>query len=230
MSVVAGVLVVAMTAGGLPGGTVRHVSRMTGALLEVVTASPGALVRVDGEVRGRTPVRVAGLAPGVHRVELKGGGVDSARSVDMDDGMLVRVEADATGVRVRSGPLADTSPAAAGSASDAPAAWRPDVSSLRSLLAQPWVYAAAACTGLALLGAGLLWTSTPDRFPVLRRLPLHVEPWQYTAARWVSVGAVATGLVLTAALWVVPALPSLAALLHRDRAAAAAPPPDATAG
>jgi hypothetical protein len=175
----------------------RHLSRLAGGVLQVVSATPGAWVRVDGDVLGRTPVRVAGLAAGAHRVEVAGAHLD----VEVQDGTLTQLSAGKSGLQVVA-----PAPVAAPTleAERLPA---PDWDALRGMLAQPWAYAAAAFTGVSLLGAGVLWTATPERFPVVGSLPVQVAPWQYTALRWGSVAVVAAGAMLTVALFVIPSLP-----------------------
>lgn len=58
----------------------RFASAGTGALEIESVGDPGALVRVDGVVRGNPPLVVEGLAPGVHRVEVEASGFAIARA------------------------------------------------------------------------------------------------------------------------------------------------------
>ena len=61
--------------------------------LAVMTAPPGALVMVDGDARGRTPVAIEGIAPGAHRLRLlKQGFVPCELTVSVGEGDLVTVD------------------------------------------------------------------------------------------------------------------------------------------
>lgn len=86
-------------------GAVRLGARREATLEIGPVAEPGALVRVDGVVRGTPPLIVDDLAPGTHTLELEAGGVGIARA-------SIRVEAGETRAvdlmlspRVESAPL-----------------------------------------------------------------------------------------------------------------------------
>jgi hypothetical protein len=201
-------LVGTLVLGGVQAPVVRHVSRLAGGALEVVTAIPGAWVSVDGDRRGRTPLRVAGLVPGSHRIEIKGDGLGFSRDVHVEDGVVVQVQASPSGVAVTQ---AKADPTATAASSPPAQATLPEMdwSPVKAMLAQPWAYGAAAATGVALVGAGVVWTATPERFPLVGQLPMNIQPWQYAVVRWGSVVVVGLGVLLTATLFVLPALPPL---------------------
>lgn len=201
--------VVMLTASVVLGGNlpVRHVALSTAGALEVFSEQPGAWVKLDGELFGRTPLKVAGLEPGPHRLEV---GVKSqqllSRQVEIPRGQTVQVAV----------------PSARERALGQLAAWLPAGAGWKMLLGQPWAYAAAAATGLSVVGAGVLWTSTPERLPLVGRLPMDVSDTQWMVARVVSLGLVGMLALVTVVMFVVPGIPALAALAAGDGAAAAA--------
>ncbi len=61
------------------------------AAIEVTSTPPEAEVRLDGEVRGRTPLLLAGLCPGTHMLALSRGGCTAVeREIDLQPGPAPR--------------------------------------------------------------------------------------------------------------------------------------------
>ncbi|MEW5851933.1 MAG: PEGA domain-containing protein [Myxococcota bacterium] len=177
----------------------RSVRAAVGAL-EVVTRQPGLPVLVDGDLRGRTPVRVDGLSPGLHRVQVGRQGADMViQEVLIQQGTTVKLEPALASVVTA--PV--TAPVRTGL--DA----LPGKATLLSMATQPWAYASAALCGVSLLGAGILWTSTPQKMPVLGRPPVELNNLQFQALRWGALGLVATSAAATVVLFILPALPIL---------------------
>jgi serine/threonine protein kinase len=85
-----GILAVALVIGGYAAARVA-VPR-TGTLEVAAVGDPGALVRVDGVLRGNPPLIVEDLAPGVHRLEIEAKGYEMARQeVRVNEGSVTPV-------------------------------------------------------------------------------------------------------------------------------------------
>lgn len=198
-------------AGGAPSVSPvpRSINLATAGALEVESAVPGLWVVLDGQAHGRTPLRVLGVSPGLHTVEVRTGQLPVFHSsVEVNGGQTVRVQV----------------PGAPRSGLERLWDMVPRMPAMKMLLAQPWAYAAAALTGLTVVASGVMWTSTPQRVPVVGALPFPMEDWQWTALRWGSLAAVGTLACLTLALFVVPTIPAIQALTDAGAPAEAEPP------
>lgn len=181
--------------------------------MEVVTDVPGANAMLDGHDVGRTPVRVDGVPPGGHRVQIsREGGAPIMRDVVVRSGEVSRVDAILAGNPVRAGgaTLGEAQPAPA--AAPAAASSRPSLPGrefFSTFLEQPWAWAAAAVAGACLVAAALVWgVSSPNQIPVVGSyIQTDIPANAWTAVR-VSVLVVAIGAGLLAlGLFIWPSLP-----------------------
>jgi len=58
----------------------------SGATLQVITKPAGAVVTIDGRVRGRSPLSVADLNPGAHHVRVRRGSQSADRAIMLESG------------------------------------------------------------------------------------------------------------------------------------------------
>ena len=182
--------------------------------IEIVTDQPGAEAMVDGARVGRTPVRVDGLAAGVHRVQVtREGGAPSNRDVTVVDGQVSRVDIIIGGAPPRSqnGSLGEgqASPQAAPQAAGGSRFGLPGREFFSTFLEQPWAWAAAGVCAVALLAAALMWTiASPKDVPLVGQyINVDVPANAWLGIRITAIVVAAFFGVVALVLFVWPSLP-----------------------
>ncbi|MBI5495017.1 MAG: PEGA domain-containing protein [Deltaproteobacteria bacterium] len=206
--------------------------------IEITTDQP-AEAAVDGARAGKTPVRVDGLSPGVHRVTVtREGGAPVVRDVTVVDGQVSRVEILVAGAAPVSGggsvggaePTATAPQASGGSKFSIPGR-----EFFSTFLEQPWAWAAVAVCGVALLTTAVLWTTAgPKDLPLVGNfvnVDVPTQAWWALKISALVIAALSGGAALLMFVW--PSLPfakwvklpdlSKMVGLKKDDAPAAAP-------
>jgi hypothetical protein len=191
--------------GDLPAPLEKPAAEGWGAI-EVLTDPPGATVALDGQVVGKSPVRIDRLPAGPHTLQLAvDGGAPVTKTITVAAGVTSRLEQNLTGNPNRP----------QGATLGEPAPPPPKKSGsffggefFGSFLTQPWAWVAAGVAGLALLAAALLWTtSTPASLFLVGTYLKDVRPEAWKALQVGSlVVAAITGLIAVA-LFIWPSLP-----------------------
>jgi hypothetical protein len=184
--------------------------------VEIVTDQPGAEALVDGARVGKTPVRVDGLSPGVHRVQVtREGGAPNTRDVTVLDGQVSRVDIIIAGgpPRADNGSLGNetpqAAPAAAPQSSGGSKFGLPGREFFSTFLEQPWAWVAAGICAVALLAAALMWTiAGPKDIPLVGNyINVDVPSNVWLAARVTALAVAALFGVGALILFVWPSLP-----------------------
>lgn len=173
-------------------------SPAAGGTLEINTGAAGAPVFLDGQAVGVTPLKLTGVAAGVHKVRVEAPGTEPwEREQTVVDGGLTRVELDQ---------LAATPPPAP---APSPAAPRRNYPKLAwgFFLAIPWAFMATGISVATLLTWAVLWSSAPVRFPSVGRYRLSVDERSWRVVQWSPLVVSVVFGAVAAVLYLVPAVP-----------------------